>query len=356
MEVSNLTEIFQSNFSLSPKQTSVFPYLKEFLLATKILSPFWVAVILFGLIANVINIVVFLRAGAKDNVTVLLLSLAVSDLVFLVLITPSMCRFVIFTLAARSYQLPFDPAILAFLFYWPAFTSYDLSSFISVSLGVMRCACVAMPLKFKFVFTKSRTIKWVVFLVILAVALRLPVLTINRLAVRLDPTTNASVLFLKQVNRASMSRINDIINRGFVIYVNYITMVTCVCVLTFKLYQAAKIRRSCTSQLPQSSEKLSNKPDDQRLSSKDLQVVKSVVLVCTIFILSQLTFLVTSTIRLIDPEFDAGANLDFLFGIFSQVSRTCSYLNSSINIFVYYNYNTQFRSVFRSLLCVKCKT
>ncbi|GFR67646.1 multitransmembrane protein [Elysia marginata] len=133
-------------------------------------------------------------------------------------------------------------------------------------------------------------------------------------------------------------------------------MVTCVCVLTFKLYQAAKIRRSCANQLPQSSEKSRNKPDDQGLSSKDLQVVKSVVLVCTIFILSQLTFLVTSTIRLIEPEFDTGTNLHYLFAIFSQVSRTCSYLNSSINILVYYNYNTKFRSAFSSLLCVKCKT
>ncbi|GFR95820.1 chemosensory receptor A [Elysia marginata] len=207
-----------------------------------------------------------------------------------------------------------------------------------------------MPLKFKFVFTKSRTIKWVMFLVIIAVSLRIPVLTVNRLAWRLDPATNTSAMFLQRVNRESMSRINDLINRGFVIYINYITMVTCVIVLTFKLNQAATIRRSCTTQLPPSSENSSAKPDNQGLSSKDLQVVKSVVLVCTIFILSQLTFLVTSTIRLLAPEFDADKGLNFLFGLFTQISLTCSYLNASLNIFVYYSYNSKFRSIFRSLV------
>ncbi|GFS16367.1 chemosensory receptor A [Elysia marginata] len=355
MEDSNFTAFINFNTTLSPYHAFVIPYLKEFLLATRTLVPFWVVIISFGLMANVTNIAVFLKAGAKDNVTILLLSLAVSDLIFLVLITPSMCNYAIYSVDS-SYKFPFHHEILGFLFYWPAFVAYDLSTYISVSLGVMRCACVAMPLKFKSVFTKSRTMKWVMFLVVLSVSLRIPVLTINRLTWRLDPTKNTSVMFLARVNRDSMSRINDLINRGFVIYVNYITMVTCVSILTFKLYQAGKIRRSYTNQSqPQSSEKSTTKPDDQGLSSKDLQVVRSVVLVCTIFILSQLTFLVQSTARLIQPEFDSDKGLQFLFGTISQVSLTCCYLNASINIFVYYNYNSKYRSVFRSLLCAKDK-
>ncbi|GFR72695.1 chemosensory receptor A [Elysia marginata] len=354
MEVFNLTNAPVLISTPKPQVANTSPYLDEFFMTIKVLSPISVGTILFGLLANTVNIVVFLKAGAKDNVTILLLSLAVSDLVFLILITPTTCRYVILALAS-SYRLPFDPPILSFLFYWPAFTAYDLSAYISVSLGVMRCACVAMPLKFKFVFTKSRTIKWVMFLVILAVSLRIPVLTIHRISWKIDSATNISSPYLKYVNRESMSHVNDILNRGIIIYINYVTMVTCVCLLTFKLYQAAQIRRSCTSQLPESSVDSSAKPDDQGLSSKDLQVVKSVVLVCTIFILSQLMFLVTSTVRLMSPEFDSFADLFFLFGIFSQVNLACSYLNASINIFVYYNCNTMFRSVFRSVFSINKK-
>ena len=295
-----------------------------------------------------------LKTGAKDNVTVLLLSLATSDLVFLSLSTTLTCSNVIHSLVT-SYSWPIDYFIFRYLLYWPAFTAYDLSAFISVSLGLMRCACVALPLKFKVIFTKSRTIKWVMFLVVLAVSLRIPVLTIHRISWRLDPQTNVSLPYLKAVNNISMTRINDILNRGIVIYILYITMVICVGVLTFKLYQASEIRRSCTTELSESSNQASDKSASHGLTSKDIQVVKSVVLVCTIFILSQLTFLITSTIRLFVPDFDNGRPLIFLFGLISEINATCSYLNASFNIFVYYNYNSKYRSVFCSLLPSKRK-
>ena len=240
-----------------------------------------------------------------------------------------------------------------YLLYWSAYTAYDLSAFISVSLGVMRCACVAMPLKFKLVFTKSRTIKWVLFLVVLTVSLRIPVLTIFRIAWRTDPSTNLTTAYLKDVNTLYMSRINDVLNRGLVIWINYLTMLTCVSVLSFKLYEASKIRQSCVAKGPQHAHQESDKPSAQGLSLKDLQVVRSVVLVCSIFIMSQLPFLLLSTVRLINPEFDQSKGLDALFGMFGQISFTCSYLNASLNIFVYYNYNSKYRSVFCSMILRK---
>ena len=337
---------------MSNEHGASYPYLAEYFTVVRILSCLWPAIILFGLISNVINIVVFLKLGNKDIVTILLLSLAMSDFVFLTLSTPSICGYIIWTLLT-SYSWPFPKDILLYLLYWPAFTAYDLSAFISVSLGIVRCACIAMPLKFKLVFTKSRTVKWVVFLAFLVVFLRLPVLTINRISWRIDPQTNVSSPYLKFVNRAYMSRLNDILNRGIIIYVLYITMVTCVFILSFKLHQASKIRRSCTTGLTRTSDQAPDKPVAQGLSSKDIQVVKSVVLVCTIFILSHLPFLILSSTRLVRPDFDSGQQLAYLFAIFSQISRTCSYLNASLNIFVYYSYNTRYRSVLSFMISVK---
>ena len=352
MEILNKSVIPTHNIS---KSTDIFPtpfpFLSEFFLTIKILAPFWPAIILFGVISNITNIVVFLKAGAKDNVTILLLCLAVSDLVFLILITPIMYNYGLRAMM-KSNSLVF---LIGFLLYWPAFTAYDLSAFISVSLGVMRCACVAMPLKFKLVFTKARTIKWVMFLVILAVSLRIPVLTIHRISRRTDPGTNLSSPQIKAVNNAYMSRINDILNRGIIIYVLYMTMVTCVITLTFKLYQASKIRRSYTTEQSRASDQASEKPVSQGLNSKDVQVVKSVVLVCIIFILSQLSFLLTSTIRLFRPDFDTGQQFVYIFGMLGQINQSCSYLNASLNIFVYYNYNSKYRSVLHSLLSIKGK-
>ena len=141
-----------------------------------------------------------------------------------------------------------------------------------------------------------------------------------------------------------MSRINGILNRGIIIDVMYTTMVTCVFILTFKLYQASKIRRSCTTGLTRASDQAPDKPVAQGLSSKDIRAMKSVVLVCTTFILAQLSFLIYSTVRLFRPDFTNGQHLRYLFAISGQISATCSYLNESLNIFVYYNYNTSYRS------------
>ena len=334
----------------SPNPDGKTLYITEYFQTLEVLSYAWPAIVLFGFIANITNIVVFLKAGVKDNVTILLISLSCSDLSFLALISPSVCGYIIEGLV-RPSPWPFHKYLLMHSLYWPAFTAYDLSAFISVSLGVMRCACVAMPLKFKLVFTKSRTIKWVFFLVVLVVLLRLPVLTIFRITWRTDPTTNVSALHLANVNKASMSRINDILNRGFVIWINNVTMVTCVIVLSYNLYRASKMRQSCASfKGPQPSDQASAA---QGMSSKDLQVVKSVVLVCTIFIMSQLPFLLLSTTRLTNRNLDESKGLHFLFVILSQINRTCAYINASINIFVYYNYNSKYRCVLRSILCDK---
>ncbi|GFS07786.1 chemosensory receptor A [Elysia marginata] len=335
----------------APKDT--VPYLKdEYFMVMTGLSYIWPFIFLCGFVSNPINIAVFLKTGANDNVTILLIALACSDLTFLTLISPYVGGFMHFALV-RGRPWTFDPKLLLYTLFWPATTAYDVSCFFAVSLSVTRCACVAMPLKFKLVFTKSRTIKWALFVVVLAVLLRLPVLLIYRIAWRTDPVTNVSTMYTAIWKRDQMMRINDILNRNVVMYLAYITMVACVLVLSAKLYQASKIRQSCTVKGTQPSEQTPGKPAAQGLSARDLQVVKSVVLVCSIFIFAQLPFMVYSTVRLINPEFDENKQFAYLSYIMNHLSLTCYYTSASMNIFVYYNFNSRFRSVLLSQLCGK---
>ncbi|GFR78835.1 chemosensory receptor A [Elysia marginata] len=328
------------------------PYRAIHLTLNHILSYTWPCVVLFGIVTNIINIFVFLKTGAKDNVTILLIALSMSDLTYLTLISTQIAGYVIHFIV-RPTSLQFDSRLLLRLLFWPAYTAYDLSTYISVSLGVMRCACVAMPLKFKLVFTKSRTIVWLLCLVVLAVMLRLPVLMVHSVGRRINPVTNVSAPYLQIKNRDAMYKVLDILNRGIIVNVAYITMISCVCILSFKLYQSSKIRRpSSIAKGPQGNgQTTSNRPHTvtQGLSPKDLQVVKSVVLVCTIFVLAQLPNVILSTSRRISSAIDHGGRLVYLFAIFTSVNQTCTYLNASINIFVYYNYNSKYRAALHSL-------
>ncbi|GFO24601.1 chemosensory receptor c [Plakobranchus ocellatus] len=297
-----------------------------------------------------INIIVFLKIGIKDNVTTLLVSLSTSDIMFLALITPSACSYIIIYFIP-DWQWTIHRGLMEELLYWPAFTFYDFSSYISVWLGVTRCACVAMPLQFKSVFTKARSVKTALILFILAVSLRMPVLTMFRLEWMTDSHTNSSLLFLKRSNSDVIIRFNDILNRSCLPWMNFIIMIICVGVIKFKLYQASIVRKS--HKAISTSDSIPERQDHQGKSSQDLRVIQSVVLICCIFIVSQLPFLAYSIGRRISPEFDIFGRLQNLFFICSAISRTCSYLNASVNIFVYYNYNSKYKSVFLSMLKLK---
>ena len=57
-----------------------------------------------------------------------------------------------------------------------------------------------------------------------------------------------------------------------------------------------------------------SKKDSDKMSTKDLQVIQSVTLICVIFILSQLPFQVISTVRLFVPEFSNFGSAENIYG------------------------------------------
>ena len=338
---------------ITASQPDSLPYERDLKKVLYILTHVWPVIISFGLISNTINIIVFLRSGVRDNVTILLLCLSVSDFSFLLLMTPWLATVLIWFFVP-NWNWKFDFTITALLIYWPAFTMYDFSAYLSVFLGITRCACVALPLHFKSMFTKSRTVICVVVLFISTVLLRIPMLTIHSIGIKLNPLTNQSYAYLVKHGSPTKVLVNDVLNRTSLPWIAFIIMVACVVILSVKLVEASKVRQLPTSASPETTEK----PDDRvqqsrskhKMSARETHVVQSVVLVCVIFILSQLPFLLYSTARLIHPEFDVGKQFEHLFGISNQISLTCSFLNASVNIFIYFNYNSKYRSTFQSMI------
>ena len=321
----------------------------------------WVCILIFGMASNTVSIMVFAKIGFRDNVTVTLLFLSVSDLLNLILKCTWTATY--FILANHpQYIWPFDPLILRSVFFWPAYVFYDFSSFISVFLALARCVCVARPLRFKSMFTTSRTAIILVILFLVALAFRIPVMTIFRLTWGVNPMTNSTYRSIWVTdNFRQVYKANDIFNRNIVSWVAYITATTCVFILVFKLQEASRFRQAMQNkrhEVETENEKSAEPADKPKgdinpgaktqkrvhnLSAKDLQVVRSVTLICIIFILSQLPFQIISTIRLLDPEF-ADLRAKRLANQFANhISHTFGHLNASVNIFVYYHFNTRYR-------------
>ena len=321
------------------------------------LNTFWPVLIFAGLLSNTVNIVIFLKVGVKDSVSILLLTLSVSDLIFLIFFSPtiltlSFSRFGTFEISALR--------VIQLLLFWPACTFYDYSAYISVFLGVARCACVAMPLRFKSVFTLKRTAVALLVLLCSDVLLHLPMLTVFRLGWVRDPSMNTTSLSLLRDSftlHVYKQKINDILNENSIPWVTFIIMVASVALLSFKLFESSKVRSSANRiQSTETTPGKSAEPKQthsHKLSAKDVKVVQSVVLVCSIFIISQLPSLIYTPIRSSWSEFNERGQLRFLASIFIKVDWTFMVANASVNIFVYYNYNSKFKSACCSFLNLK---
>ena len=332
----------------------VYPYEREHFLFASVLNCVWPVLLFSGLLSNATNIVVFLKVGVKDSVSTLLLALSISDFMFLNFFTPSILRESFSGIGTYQSSDFYEVHILCF---WPAFSFYDYSAYISVFLGVARCACVAIPLRFKSAFTVKRTVAVLLALFCADVLVHLPMLTAFRLGWVRDPSTNTSSLSLMEYNWEELlykQRINDILNKNVIPWVTFVIMISSVALLSFKLFESSKVRSS-SYKAPSISEKLGNSsvPNQtnlHKLSPKDVKVVQSVILVCSIFIAAQLPSLIYTPIRSSSSEFYAVGRLKFLASICMKVEWTFMMVNASLNILVYYNYNSKFKSVFRSLL------
>ncbi|GFR81681.1 chemosensory receptor C [Elysia marginata] len=352
-----------------------FVLYREYLILQSFIYNVWVCILPLGVVANVINITVFVKIGFRDNVTVSLLFLSFSDLVSLVLSSPTVANWFVGQ-HWPNHEWPFHRFVHV-AFYWYSQVFYDYSSFISVFLGLVRCACVAKPLLFKSMFTVRRTLIILGVLFLVALSLRIPVLTTFRLTWAPKPQTNSTWLaFRTTPNFRKMFAILDIVNRNVVSWVAYIVTVVCVIILVTKLVAASRFRRSLAAQTrgptykqktvppskknstPQSdtvnSASNQDKKISNKLSAKDVQVIQSVTLICAIFIFSQLPFQFNSTNRLVDPEVTQGRRKIYVYEFGTQIAITCSYINSSINILVHYHFNSRYRETLLSLLPIKC--
>ena len=169
-----------------------------------------------------------------------------------------------------------------------------------------------------------------------------------------------------------MLKANDIINRNIVSWIAYITVTTCVLILASKLQTASRFRQSLQNPTQVASTEKSdstlgtdktktgsnpfarNMEASNSLSARDIQVIKSVTLVCVVFILSQLPSQIQSTIRLVDPEFSNRSRKRVAYGFASLITETFVYFNASLNIFVYYCFNSRYREIFSRFFSKRC--
>ena len=123
-------------------------------------------------------------------------------------------------------------------------------------------------------------------------------------------------------------------------------VVLCTIFLVIKLNQSARWRQS-TSNAAASTAK-----QDKSMSSKENRVVRTVALICAIYICCFAPNVFTITAMAVLPNFhQTDPYLGNFVAICFTIAYPCQSISSAVNIFVYMKMSTKYRETFNNLFC-----
>ncbi|KAH9524609.1 hypothetical protein Btru_027319 [Bulinus truncatus] len=317
-------------------------------------------ILVAGIVANGICIYAFIKIGVSDTVTVSFFALSLSDMCCLLI---AVYNWLCYTMYRSPITWSVDMFSLMYLGVWYFQGFYDISMLVTTYTAVQKCCCIALPLHFKSVFTVRRTCAILVCFVLLCGAAYAPVLATQGLQSVTIPTSNVTYYTIWfSVDREEIIGINDIIIRVILQNTCEFIVLSCLFILTNSLRRQLQFRRSISmqhfsdassegSQTVFSNAKNSNGKSSKvnKVSAKELQVIKSVTMLSTLFVLCNLPRIVLSIARVIVPELDTYRRYHNIHLSLQMIRRVIEVSGSSANFLIYCKFNNKFRDVVVSL-------
>lgn len=298
-------------------------------------------VCLFGVVTNILNIITFMKQGARDTVNISLLGLAASDFSSQIgLFFTNIC----FLPALSSMDLPFVINDVMYIFSWCHILFTRITTWITAYITLERCLCVMVPLKVKNIFTPKRTVLYLLFVCVFMIASVFPSFYTARPAKIFVPSRNKTILGLSFIkNRRQIDNISFIMNNGIPI-VAFFFVILCTVILVSGIQKKSKWRRKAISFA-----------DSSAISDRDTKIIKMVMLIAIIFITCYFPGTVIFIWLILDPEmrFD-GKHVNQLLAVFSVLFHLES-VNASVNIFIYLKMSSKFRSTALDIFCSSYK-
>ncbi|XP_012941957.1 uncharacterized protein LOC101845049 [Aplysia californica] len=331
-------------------------------------------VALLGVAANLINAAVFLHQGVKDCVSVCLLALTISDLCSV------LSGGIIYTynlLIHFNVYSVIHPYSFAYVVSYICTMFYDISQAVMAFVALERCLCVAMPLKFKELFTFRRAVVIVSALYIFTVAAYVPHYISSGLVGRWDPTTNTTRLFLWVADyRPSVELYIRFFLQTSMASLYQVIVLVSTYVMVWSLERSARFRGrmdvippgTVTKGAQEGSthstgtvEGEKSEPNQgvggkqghsQHMSDKNMRVVKTVTALAVMSLLCNSVRLVVVFLTKIVSGMTFAGSYRNVVVLLTVGTFVCQTINSSANILVYYNMNTSFRNTLKTMVTV----
>ncbi|KAK6960281.1 hypothetical protein BgiMline_035474 [Biomphalaria glabrata] len=338
----SVEKTFYSFFNCSSKEILAMSSLRNEFLGDDVTSLIIVVnyaivcgvVSLFGILSNIVNVVIFAKLGLKESVNVGLLGLAVSDIFSLAfLLADSVC----FNPVFQDRNVPVLMREIEFVVGgWPHTCFTRVTSWITALVTVERCLCIARPLKVKIILSTFRTKCAIAFIFLFVGASASPEFYVNQLTWKYNQEINKSVLGIRYIDdRGAFEGVTTVLNNIVLQYATFIVVVIATVILVVKLHEKSKWRS------------FSGIKNDKSLgvSKKDQKVARMISLVSTVFIGSYLPSSILFMAMHFEPKFHPSGYYN-LFHVVWSCAYVIEGLNSASNIFIYIKMSSKFRSKF----------
>lgn len=296
---------------------------------------------LFGIVANVMNIIVFYKQGFDNTMNISFFGLAISDLCGLICLL--WCNISLSGLLVQA-GVSMDPPEVAYLTGGHTHICFArITSWITVYITAERSLCITLPLKVKQLITPRRTTIILCVIYVLIIISFQPEFQTAYIGWRFDENRNKTILgLIFTSSRKSLEGVTFILYAilGFAAFVIVIIFTL---VLVIQLKRQSNWRKNVNT----------NNNRSEAVSSRERKTMSMVVMIATVLIICYAPGVALSSVSFFEPEFSIfGQYVNSFFALWSFVFSFEAF-NSSINIFVYYYMSTKYRETFRVLFCLR---
>ena len=312
---------------------------------------FSTALSLLGMCTNAINMVVFYKMSLFDGVTQNFFILSISDGLYATVCSVNSIAYTVWRIvrAHAGYDgLEIAIQVVYRMSYYALAFPQNVSVMTTVMIAVVRCCCVAMPLKVRYLFTPRRQLAAIFLFSGVVLSISVFFRASLYLVHSKNPVTNITIVYVTGPFWSIETASNNI-----VFCLGFIICVACVAILSTSLRKASRFRDSSTA----GSSSFRNYGNNSALSTsapvanskhrlKNAKVVKVVVLVSTIFIVCNVPVIIFFTLKAFLPGFEPGGKLQNWDALVVTLAQMSALLNVILNIFIYISFNTRYRSIF----------
>lgn len=292
---------------------------------------------LFGIIANIINMTIYFKQGLKTTINISFYSMAISDLGSQVF--QQLCNVYNNPLFV-NLDLPI--VYIDFQYITTAVIRMQfarITCLLTVYVTAERCFCIAFPLHVKQMLTLRRTTTVVVTIYSVVIFSGAPVFCISYFEWNFYSTINKTLLGL--VYRQNTETVAGAVYLIQALFgaLSFIIILILTTVLICKLAQKNTWLKMASADMNKS----------ESVSKRDKATMRMVTVIASVLIICYSPSVMLFPVTILEPEFAIGGKYNNLFTILWTLAVLLENINSSVNIFFYYNMSTKYRKTFRKL-------